>query len=83
MREAESITVQGGLEDFLDRVGVVRFEMDTKVVDEDDRLDRVGVSGEDFFYGDGKKGAAQRGVLRDPTGLVEGKGEMSSNSDLE
>ena len=39
-------------------LGIVRFEMDTKVVNEKDRLDRVGGRGEDFVYSDEEKGAA-------------------------
>ena len=50
----------------MNTVRVVRFEMNTKVVDEKDRLDRVGDCGEDFVYGDEEKGTAQRGVMRDP-----------------
>ena len=48
-------------------MGVVRFEMDAKVVDKKDRLDRVGDGGQDSVYGDEEKGAAQKGSLRDPT----------------
>ena len=34
--------VNGGLEDSVGSIGVVRFEMDAKVVDEKDSLDREG-----------------------------------------
>ena len=56
-------------------LGVVRFEIDTKIVDEKDRLDRVG--------SDEERGAAQRGVVKDLIGLVSGRGEVIGNSDLE
>ena len=60
-------------------VGVVRFEMDTKVVDEKDRLDGVGDRGEDFVYCDEEKDATQREALQDPIGLVVGRGEVIGN----
>ena len=59
MKRRETITgqssgnrVDGGLEDSVGMVRVVKFEMNTKVVDEKDRLDRVGDRGEDFVYDD-------------------------------
>jgi len=44
--------------------------MDTKVVDEKDRSDRVGDRGEGFIYGDEEKGAAKGEALRDPLDWV-------------
>ena len=55
--------VNGGLEDSVSMVGVVRFEINTKVVDGKDRLDRVGDRGEDFVHGNEKKNAVQWGAL--------------------
>ena len=43
--------------------GVLRFEMNTKIVDEQDKSDRVGNRGEEFVFGDEEKGAAQWGAL--------------------
>ena len=40
-------------------VGNVGVEMDTKVIKEKDRLNRVGDCGEDVIYDDVEKGAAQ------------------------
>ena len=40
----------------------VSFEINTKVVGEKDRLDRVEDRGEDFVYCDEEKGAAQQGT---------------------
>ena len=59
-------------------VGVVRFEMDTKVVDESDRLDRVRDRGDDFVYGDEETGATQRGVKRNSIGFVVVREEVIS-----
>ena len=44
---------------------------------------RVGDCGADFVYVNEEKGAAQRGALRDPIGLVVGTGQVISNSNLE
>ena len=53
--------VIGGLEDYVGTVVVVRFELNTKAIDEKDWVDRVGDRDDDFFYGDGEKGVTQPG----------------------
>ena len=42
MGQSSGYSVDGVLEDSVGTVKNVRFEMDTKVIDEKDRLDRVG-----------------------------------------
>ena len=87
--EAEIITgqpsghrVNGGLEDSVGTVGIVRFEFDSKVIDEKDRLDGVRNHDEDIVHCDEEKRAAQRGALRDPIGLVVGRRVVIGNSNL-
>ena len=65
--------INGGLKNSADTMRFVRFEMDTKFIDEKNRLDRVGECGEDFVYSDEEKGATQQRALRDPIGLVVGR----------
>ena len=80
MEEQSGKRVNGGLEDSVGTMGIGRFEMDAKVVDKKDKLDKVWDRGEEFVHVDEERSAAQRGGLRDLIELVVGRGEVIGNS---